>query len=192
MISRPLSMSSAGMQPGGFELTAMAPAEAGAVRRFCLSTIAEAFGHGYCPEWHGDLDRLGTDHDDYAPQQGGAFVVARSGSRIVACGGMRPLTAKPALHSRFAARYRDPELIASLWRVYVEDDQRGTGIGSEITRHLELAAIEAGYRYCYLHTSSHRAASVAFWVGRGYQPFAFDADPDRTVHLDKFLPKRGE
>ncbi len=192
MISRPLSMPTAGMRPGGFELTAMAPAEAGAVRRFCLSTIAEAFGHGYRPEWHGDLDRLGTDHDDYAPRRGGAFVVARSGSRIVACGGMRPLTAKPALHSRFAARYPDLEPIASLWRVYVEDDQRGTGIGSEITRHLELAAIEAGCRHCYLHTSGHRAASVAFWAGRGYQPFATDDDPDQTVHMDKLLPDQEE
>jgi len=152
-----------------------------------MGIIAEAFGHGYRPEWHGDLDRLGTDCDDYTPERGGAFVVVRDAGRIVACGGMRPLTARPALHSRFAARYPAPERIASLWRVYVEADQRAAGIGSRITWHLEQAAIEAGYRHCYLHTSGNRAASVAFWVGRGYRPFATDADADQTIHLDKAL-----
>lgn len=192
MISRALADTTATQSsktvPDGIELTGMVPPEASAVRSFCLATIAEAFGHGYQPDWHNDLDRLGTDSDGYAPQRGGTFVVERRRGAIMACGGMRPLATKPAIHARFASRYTEPERVTSLWRVYVDADMRGSGIGSQITQRLELAAIEAGYRHCYLHTSGRRSASVAFWASRSYRPFEFDADPDQTVHLDRQLP----
>lgn len=158
------------------------------MRQFCLDTIAEAFGYGYRPDWHDDLDRLGSGDDDYAPERGGGFLVIRHRDEVVACGGMRSLATRPNLCERFAERYPRPDCIASLWRVYVNASHRSQGLGCVLTRQLEELAASRGYTASYLHTSAARPASVAFWTSRGYRVFGHDPDcPDATVHMDRPL-----
>lgn len=164
------------------------PDEAVAIRRFCLETIQEAFGHGYRPDWHSDLDRLGSANDDYTPERGGAFLVVGHQGTVVACGGLRPLSAKPTLSRQFETRYPDPTAIGSLWRVYVQPDLRGRGLGRLLNDQLEAIAMAHGYRTLYLHTSAQRHDTVAFWQRQGYQAFCHElAEPDSTLHLDKTL-----
>ncbi len=155
------------------------------LRRFCLATIEEAFGHGYRPDWHGDLDRLGSGTHEYRPEVGGEFLVARRDGEIVGCGGVSALNSRPALAERFANRYTDFSGVGSVWRVYVDSSARGCGLGRSIAVALEKRAAVLGYRRLYLHTSAKADRAMAFWRSRGYEPFCEDADADRTVHFDK-------
>ncbi|MGF1595441.1 MAG: GNAT family N-acetyltransferase [Acidimicrobiales bacterium] len=176
----------------GYRLALLDGDEAPRVRQFCLATIAEAFGHGYHPEWHNDLDRLGSAHDDdYATERGGAFLVAWRGGEVVGCGGLRSLVTRPNLCERFAGRYPDPGTVGSLWRIYVAPTHRGGGLGCLLATRLEAIGASVGYRTSYLHTSTLRQPTVAFWTKRGYLAFDHDDAPeDATLHMDKHLPVR--
>ncbi|MFV0523547.1 MAG: GNAT family N-acetyltransferase [Acidimicrobiales bacterium] len=176
--------------PVEFRVHPMDPSEAGMVRRFCLDTIVETFGYGYRADWHHDLDALGTVGDLYSTTNGGGFLVVRCGDELVACGGLRPLCTHRGLSERFALRYPDPAAVGSIWRVYVRADQRGNGLGRHLTAELERLSRELGQQDVYLHTSTNRPATVAFWVNRGYDAFAHDTlCEDATVHMDKRLSR---
>jgi GNAT superfamily N-acetyltransferase len=166
----------------------MAPADGAAVRLFCLTTIREAFGYDYRPDWHADLDELVDPVHGYHPARRGAFLVARWGGEIVACGGLRSLITSRLLVARFVPRYGDARSVGSIWRVYVRPELRSRGLGSRLALGLELEASRHGYDRLYLHTSARTPRSVAFWQRQGYEPFSHDAGSfDSTIHLDKHV-----
>ena len=170
----------------GVEITSLDPADGCRVRSFCLEVIAEAFGYGYQSAWHRDLDQLTDAAHDYLPARGGRLLTAFRRGELLGCGGLRELGAKPQLASELSWRYPDPTVVGSIWRVYVAATARSFGLGSLLASQLEAAAIDAGYRCLYLHTSGNTPRSVRFWERCGYRIFRTDTDaPDSTVHLDK-------
>jgi GNAT superfamily N-acetyltransferase len=63
---------------------------------------------------------------------------------------------------------RDP--IAYLLLMYVAPPERGTGVGTALTRQLHRAVREAGIAVTLLHYAQVNPLSVPFWSQRGYRP----------------------
>lgn len=156
------------------------------VRDFCLRIIKEEYGIDYTPEYHKDLDLLGTNEDMYSLDKKGLFMVVKYKNKIIGVGGLRSLATKPAIAEKFKDRYRDKE-IGSLWRVYIDKAWRDYGVGTELCNRLENAAKGYGYNEMYLHTSSKNPGAVAFWKRKGYEVFLEETNEDQTVHMDKRL-----
>lgn len=84
----------------------------------------------------------------------GTFVVARKDGRAVGCGALRLL---------------DPTT-AEIKRMYVEPEQRGTGVGAAVLSHLEAAARRLGVERLVLETGIHQHAAIALYTGAGFKP----------------------
>lgn len=156
-------------------------------REFCLSVIKEVYGLDYNPEWHFDLDSLGTSTDLYVKNNRGKFYIIKSGKEIVATIGLRPLSTKPAIAKRFRTRYSNIKTVGSIWRAYVKKDLRGQGLGSKLVQLIERDANKLGYKLVYLHSSADQSNAVKFWQKMGYTAFATDDNNERTIHFDKQL-----
>lgn len=156
-------------------------------RSFCLRVIKQAYGYDYNPDWHADLDSLGTPTDAYAGSRGGAWCEIKVNGQLVACGGLRRLQSHPRSFEAFASRYTG-QSVAGVWRVYVEPVWQARGLGGAIYRALETEATRLDYCLLYLHTSAHNPRAVAFWRQQGFSVFRRDDDNGRTVHMEKRLP----
>jgi len=84
----------------------------------------------------------------------GAFVVASSDGRPVACGGLQVLS--PG--------------VAEVKRMWVADDWRGAGLGSRMLGHLEQRARDLGHRRVVLDTNGTLTEAIALYARAGYQP----------------------
>ncbi len=156
-------------------------------RAFCLATIVETYGIGYRADWHADLDALarGGDTSWYGRGQRGAFwILADDTGAAVATAGLYRLGLKPALVSAFAARYRDPDCVAQLGRVYIRRDWRGRRIGRWLDALVAAEAARLGYETLYLHADAGAEATLGFWRGRGYEEIARFGE---SVHFDRTL-----
>jgi len=85
----------------------------------------------------------------------GAFVIAVSDGRPVACGGVQTIGGG-------AERY------AEIKRMWVDEAWRGAGLGSRLLRHLEALARGLGHTVCRLDTNDHLAEAVAMYRRAGY------------------------
>ena len=167
---------------------ALDTSEAQHARVFCLQIIKEEYGFEYRPDWHEDLDLLGTKKDLYAPQKRGLFLIARDDGKIIGTGGLRSLITKPLFFERFKDRYKGLS-VASLWRVYVNVRERSKGIGTQLVQLLEAEAKKREYTRIYLHTSRKNPSAVRFWIEKGYKIFLEEDNEEKTVHMDKELTK---
>lgn len=94
-------------------------------------------------------------------QERALFVVALGESAQDAelglgCGALRPLDAHPG--------------VAELKRMYARAGTRG--VGSALLRHLELKALDLGYRELWLETRPANTRALAFYRRHGYQEIA--------------------
>jgi GNAT superfamily N-acetyltransferase len=156
-------------------------------RAFCLAVIKEFYGFDYNPDWHADLDALllPADRNHYSRLNRGAFwTLSERNGTIIATAGIRAIRWKPAIVAAFAERYPEADKIASLWRVYVNKDRRGGGIGTWFNGIAEEEAVRLGYTTMYLHASSDATATVAFWRSSGYTEIG---DHEFSTHFDKPL-----
>lgn len=161
-------------------------------RRFCLAVIREFYGFDYRADWHADLDALamGGDSNPYAPHRGGAFVLLRDAAGdLIGTAGIHRLSWKPALATRLAARYPEPDAVGMVARVYVRRDRRGGGEGSRLLAAIEASAPMLGFATLYLHANTDSAATMAFWRRRGYRDFG---TLDFSTHFDKSLWRGGD
>lgn len=160
------------------------PAHAEA-RQFCLDTIKEFYGFDYRRDWHVDLDALllPPAGNHYSRHHRGGFWVLRAPARdIVATAGIRHLGWKPNIIAMFPGRYARGADVASLWRVYVRNDQRARGLGRWLTALSEAEAARLGYDTMYLHASSDALATLAFWRAAGYRLIG---TCETSTHFDK-------
>jgi GNAT superfamily N-acetyltransferase len=88
----------------------------------------------------------------------GVFLVGYCEGHAVSCGGIR---------SR-------GDGVAELKRLYVEPTRRGLGLGRQILRTLEEAAVSLGYREMWLETGIRQPEAIALYVSAGYRPVPCD------------------
>lgn len=141
-----------------------APAEAGSpeairLRRYrggdhdavwCLHNLAlnAAGAHGGNGSWDDDLHHV----EEIYLQNGGEFIVAEMGGRIVGMGGLRRKT---------------PEN-ASITRMRIHPDFQRRGIGQIVLSHLEERARELGYSTLCLDTTAGQTAARGLYRKNGY------------------------
>lgn len=98
-------------------------------------------------------DTLVADAPALAPPDG-AFVLARSDGRPVACGGVQ----------------RIDDATAEIKRMWVDAGWRGVGLGARMLRRLELQAAELGHSRVVLDTNATLDEAIAMYERAGYTP----------------------
>lgn len=98
----------------------------------------------------------GTENIKYA-------IVAFDGEKAVGCGALR----------------EHEEGTAEIKRMFVRDEHRGKGIGSQVLESLEAWAMEMSYLRCILETGRNRPDAVKFYNKNGYR------------EIDNFGPYKG-
>lgn len=139
--------------------------------------VADAL-HAYMTEVLGvcgmnglSLAQATTDVADYCPP-GGIFLVAWSDDEVVACVGLRTLSAQ----------------IGEIKRMWVSPNLRGRGIGAALLEAVEEHAVTMGFDTLRLDTHEGLAAAVALYRANGYRTIpAYNDNPDATHFFEKRL-----
>jgi len=140
----------------------------------------EAVGHYFA-----ELDRrfpTGFDagegaHDAESMASGaGAFVVATSDGRPVACGGVQQV--RPG--------------VGEVKRMWVHPEWRGAGLGSRMLRHLEAEAARLGHRRVVLDTNATLVEAISMYERAGYSPTErYNENPYAQAWFEKVLKGSG-
>ena len=140
----------------------------------------EAVGHYFA-----ELDRrfpTGFDagegaHDAESMAAGaGAFVVATSDGRPVACGGVQQVS--PG--------------VGEVKRMWVHPEWRGAGLGSRMLRHLEAEAARLGHRRVVLDTNATLVEAISMYERAGYSPTErYNDNPYAQAWFEKVLKGAG-
>jgi len=140
----------------------------------------EAVGHYFA-----ELDRrfpTGFDagegaHDAESMASGaGAFVVATSDGRPVACGGVQQVG--PG--------------VGEVKRMWVHPEWRGAGLGSRMLRHLEAEAARLGHRRVVLDTNATLVEAISMYERAGYSPTErYNENPYAQAWFEKVLKGPG-
>jgi ribosomal protein S18 acetylase RimI-like enzyme len=105
-----------------------------------------------------------------------AFFLAKSGGRLVGCGGIKELG----------------KLTAKLKMLYIHKDFRRSGIGSKILRELLRFAKENGYRMVVLDVGVNNKAAQGFYSAHGFEFFKPEPrkDWEETKKSDEYVFQR--
>lgn len=126
-----------------------------------------ALADAYNEELYGHADASPIRPEEFAPAQGGLFLVAYRDDEPVACGGLR------------AAQPPAPEGAGEVKRMFVVDKARRQGLGQLILTALEGAARRIGYRQVVLDAGRKQLAAHALYEGGGYHQI-----PGFTIYRD--------
>ncbi|MEO6571260.1 MAG: GNAT family N-acetyltransferase [Ilumatobacteraceae bacterium] len=114
---------------------------------------------------------LGLDVAAMGPPNG-AFVVARQGDSIVACGGVQ----------------RIADGVAEIKRMWVDPRRRGIGLGRRMLDRLEETAFELGHRVIRLDTNSVLTEAISLYERSGYRSIErYNDNPDAMRWFEKSL-----
>jgi GNAT superfamily N-acetyltransferase len=102
----------------------------------------------------------------------GLLLIAFDGDDPVACGAVRVI--RPG--------------VAEIKRMYVAPRARGRGLGRNLLRELERAAVELGCRTARLDTMAAMAEAGALYRSAGYEPIAdYNGNPLAAVWMERAL-----
>ena len=122
-----------------------------AIGRAMFEEYARAIDVDLCfQDFAAELDRLSVM---YAPPAG-ALLLARSGSEVAGCVGLRKLR----------------EDICEMKRLYVRPEFRGRHIGRHMAEEIARRALELGYRTLVLDTLGTMEAAQGLYVSMGFTP----------------------
>ncbi|QLF93231.1 GNAT family N-acetyltransferase [Pseudomonas sp. ABC1] len=164
------------------EITDIPPHQVAETLAFILQARAELF-----PKLH---DRpIPADLEDfprhYTPAQGGRFLVARDGTRIVACIGYLPYDRRFPNHPYPGLR------VVEIVRLFVLPAYRRTGLAARLYQALEAHASTDQVQMLYLHTHPFLPGAIAFWERQGFRITEVEDDPAwRTTHMQRDLATR--
>jgi GNAT superfamily N-acetyltransferase len=134
-----------------------------------LSAFAEEIASLY-PGWNAGIGPSARPEEFVHPS--GRFLVAYSGNRPVACGGVKHLD----------------DTTGEVKRLYVVPDARGRGVGRRLLRALEDAAAELGWRTVRLDTGDQQPEALALFRSAGYREISdYNANPYASYWLEKPL-----
>ena len=102
---------------------------------------------------YGGRDSTPVDPDEFAPPDG-TFLVARVGTFVIGCAGMR----------------RHADEVVEVKRMFVRTEHRRRGHARRMLSALEAWARHSGYRRVVLETGSAQPEAIALYTSSGYQP----------------------
>jgi DNA-binding MarR family transcriptional regulator len=116
--------------------------------------------------------RFPRGFDPGTPDHTGTFLVATSGGRPVAYGGVQRLSAETG----------------EIKRMWVDDAWRGAGLGSRMLRELEALARRLGHRRVVLDTNRTLVEAIAMYERAGYTEIArYNDNPYAEAWFEKAL-----
>ncbi|HEU5035564.1 MAG TPA: bifunctional helix-turn-helix transcriptional regulator/GNAT family N-acetyltransferase [Nocardioides sp.] len=120
-----------------------------------------------------ELDRrFPAGFDPGLPDHEGTFLVATSGGRPVAYGGVRA----------------ESPGTGEIKRMWVDDAWRGAGLGSRMLRELEALAVRLGHRRIVLDTNRALVEAIAMYERAGYTPIArYNDNPYAQAFFEKVI-----
>lgn len=114
-----------------------------------------------------------TGDDAALAPPGGAFVLARRGDRVVACGGVQTIG----------------DGIGEIKRMWVADDARGQGLGRRLLAELEARSAALGHRVVRLDTNGALTEAIALYARSGYAEIErYNDNPYAQRFFEKPLP----
>ncbi|KAK2034721.1 acetyltransferase [Colletotrichum zoysiae] len=127
---------------------------------------------------------LETFQQTFVDHPQGAYLVARSGGKLVATVGYQEYDHRHQLGL-------ETEGIVEVVRLYVDPDWRRGGLASKMVATLVETAEEAGIRQLYLHTHPFLPGAIQFWTRQGFTLLRVDADDKvwQTTHMGRTLEK---
>lgn len=183
----------------GYVLRQAEPEDLAGARSVMLDTVYRDFGHGYLPQWHGDI----IDLESYylAPEDNALFVAVQDG-KVAATAGVRGQTPVSPPHPLEVANRFEEGRTATIYRAYVRPERRRQGLaGALVDACLDFIATRERYTGVYLHTDARTPGAVEFWSHRG--KVLFDEriavntalgepleEPFQTVHFELDIPGR--
>lgn len=121
-----------------------------------------------------DAGEQGAQDADRLSPPDGAFVVALSDGRPVACGGVQTLAVG----------------IGEIKRMWVHDDWRGAGLGARLLRHLESVAADLGHQVIRLDTNDTLTEAIGLYERTGYRRVtAYNNNPYARLWFEKPLSR---
>ncbi|MDP9861913.1 MULTISPECIES: GNAT family N-acetyltransferase [Streptosporangium] len=125
--------------------------------------LLEDLHHEYTSRYGPNQELSRYPDEQFAPAQGGAFLVLVEGGRTIAGGAFR----------------RYDEETAELKRIWTHPDHRRRGLGLAVVRELEREAGRQGYRRIYLTTGPRQPEAAGLYLAGGYVPlYDLGADPE--------------
>lgn len=117
---------------------------------------------------------------------GGVFVVGFSNGDPVACGGVQTIPSDPP--GADAPSRADRGWCAEIKRMWVQDDWRGSGLGSRLLRHLEERAAALGHRIVRLDTNDTLTEAIGLYRRAGYREIPrYNDNPYARLWFSKTL-----
>jgi GNAT superfamily N-acetyltransferase len=118
------------------------------------------------PVWRAATPSLVRDEVRSSLARGSAWTwLAERGGQAVGL-----LVAQPPREAGWIAGMTSPSPAAYLQTMFVDQRERGTGIGSALVRHLHAQLDDAGVAVTLLHHSQVNPLSAPFWYRMGYRP----------------------
>ncbi|MFC6342762.1 GNAT family N-acetyltransferase, partial [Nocardioides hankookensis] len=106
------------------------------------------------------------------PDHAGTFLVATSGGRPVAYGGVREIAPGTG----------------EIKRMWVHEDWRGAGLGSRMLRELEALAVRLGHDRVVLDTNGTLTEAIEMYGRAGYHPIErYNDNPYAEAWFEKRL-----
>ncbi|HAS11859.1 MAG TPA: uroporphyrinogen-III synthase [Acidimicrobiaceae bacterium] len=159
--------SSTNRSPASFEVVDPQSADARAAMAAYFDELDARFPTGFDP---GDA-RTGDDAALAPP--GGAFVLARQGDRVVACGGVQTIG----------------DDMGEIKRMWVAGDVRGQGLGRKLLAELEARSAALGHRLVRLDTNGELTEAIALYERSGYvEVERYNDNPYAQRFFEKPLP----
>lgn len=114
----------------------------------------------------------------YLAPEGGRFLIARDGGRIVAGIGYLPYD------HRFAQLDYRGRRVVEVVRLFVEPAYRRGGLARCVFEALKALALEQGVEVLYLHTHPFLPGAIEFWQRQGFVIVDVEDEPVwRTTHM---------
>lgn len=137
------------------------------------SRLIAAFTEEIADRYPGWTPGVGPSaHPDEFAHPSGRFLVAYSGNRPVACGGIKRLD----------------DSTGEIKRLYVVPEARGEGVARLLLRALEDAAVEFGWRTVRLDTGDQQPDALALFRTAGYREIPdYNANPYASYWFEKSL-----
>ncbi|GKT44373.1 uncharacterized protein ColSpa_04554 [Colletotrichum spaethianum] len=145
---------------------------------------AEMFPH-LSQEWRAQKAEhdLAVFQQTFIDQPQGAFLIARSGNKLVATVGYQHYD------YRFPAFHLNNEGVVEVVRLYVDPDWRRGGLASKMVAVLVQIAKESGLKQLYLHTHPFLPGAIKFWERQGFTLLWVDVEDHvwQTTHMSRRL-----
>lgn len=149
------------------------------IQDFLFSQIKQEYGYGYIREYHQDIKYLNNYYKH--SERNSFFIALNEENEIVGTVGVREYDKNYEIFDGLYSK----EFTASIWRLFIHENYRRLGIGTQLVKIAEKFIEDNNYNEIYLHTHKNVDGALDFWKKLGYCVNIDTKDELKTVHMIK-------